>query len=604
MLRSPLPIVALFGQVGIMIYNDAYSVFAGARHPRLLGSEVRKGWPEIADFNDHVIKTVLGEGETLSFEDQELLLDRGDGPRKAWLTLDYLPVAAINGERLRVIAMVVETTDKVIANQKLQDERARLQQIYEQSPSFMALLEGPEHRFVLANDAYLKLTGYRQVVGKTVAEALPEVVEQGFIALLGRVLQTGTVYRTSSVPSDMQSSPGGPVTKRYVDLVYQPITDATGKVTGIFADGIDVTDRIAAQDAIRASEARFRTVAQVMPNHVWTAQPDGSVDWVNERVLDYSGYTAGQLIGAGWAEIVHPADRSGAAERWLAAIAKGDGYETEFHIRNAEGSYHWHLVRADPIRDSQGRILQWIGANTNIEAQKQAEAETLRDRDRMWALSQDLMLVTDYQGRVVGVNPSAKRMLGREEDEMISRPVMEFLHPDDVIRTSAETERLSKGGRASALENRFICKDGSYRTLDWTAVPDHGRIHGIGRDITEYRRLPLDRERIWNISPVLKLVMHLDGRILDLNPSWTATLGWAHDETVGHNILEFVDPDFLAKSTAKLRELKTFSGIMATETLYTTKQGGTRRISWSTVPDNGVAYAFGRDVTAGCDGGI
>jgi PAS domain-containing protein len=76
------------------------------------------------------------------------------------------------------------------------------------------------------------------------------------------------------------------------------------------------------------------------------------------------------------------------------------------------GDYHWHLVRAYPIRDEMGRIVQWIGTNTDIEAQKLAEAETLRDRDRMWRLSQDLMMVTDYEGVIVGVNPSAKRMLG------------------------------------------------------------------------------------------------------------------------------------------------------------------------------------------------
>ena len=601
MLRSPQPMVALFGEVGTMIYNDAYSVFAGGRHPKIFGSQVREGWPEVADFNDHVIKTVFRDGITLSFKDQELVLDRGQGPMTAWMNLDYSPVVAVNGERLGVIAMVFETTDKVIADQKLRDERIRLQQIYEQSPSFMALLEGPDHRFVLANESYLKLIGHRQVVGKTVAEALPEVVAQGYIALLDGVLATGTAYRARNALYDVQITPGGPVTKRYVDLAYQPIRDAAGQVTGIFVDGIDVTDRIAAQDAIRASEARFRTVAQVMPNHVWTAQPDGVLDWVNERVLEYSGQSPKRLIGLGWTGIVHPADRSHAVALWAEAVAKGTEYETEFRIRNAMGDYHWHLVRAYPIRDEMGRIFQWIGTNTDIEAQKLAEAETLRDRDRMWRLSQDLMMVTDYEGVIVGVNPSAKRMLGWEEDEMIGHPLADFVHPDDVNRSIAETQRLANGAPTTAFENRFVGKDGNYRTLDWTAVPDQGRIHGIGRDITEYRRLALDRERIWNISPVLKVVMQLDGTISDVNPSWTNTLGWTLAETIGHNILEFVDPAFIDHSTAKLQELRNFTGMMATETLYKSKHGGTRRISWSTVPDNGTAYAFGRDITVESD---
>jgi PAS domain S-box-containing protein len=206
-------------------------------------------------------------------------------------------------------------------------------------------------------------------------------------------------------------------------------------------------------------------------------------------------------------------------------------------------------------------------------------------------------MVTDYEGVIVGVNPSAKRMLGWEEDEMIGHPLADFVHPDDVNRSIAETQRLANGAPTTAFENRFVGKDGNYRTLDWTAVPDQGRIHGIGRDITEYRRLALDRERIWNISPVLKVVMQLDGTISDVNPSWTNTLGWTLAETIGHNILEFVDPAFIDHSTAKLQELRNFTGMMATETLYKSKHGGTRRISWSTVPDNGTAYAFGRDIT-------
>ena len=124
-LRSPIPIVTLWGEAGIMIYNDAYSGFAGGRHPQLLGSEVRKGWPEVADFNDNVMRVGLAGG-TLSYQDQELTLFRSGAPEQVWMNLDYSPVIDENGRPIGVIAIVVETSERVKAEQRLRDNEARL----------------------------------------------------------------------------------------------------------------------------------------------------------------------------------------------------------------------------------------------------------------------------------------------------------------------------------------------------------------------------------------------------------------------------------------------------------------------------------------------
>ncbi|RZL05494.1 MAG: hypothetical protein EOP40_20005 [Rubrivivax sp.] len=109
MLRSNVPMVMLWGEPGVMIYNDAYSHFAGKRHPRLLGSDVRDGWPEVADFNDHVMRTVL-KGETLRFQNQELTLHRNNRAEQVWMNLDYSPVLDMQGQPVGVIAIVVETS--------------------------------------------------------------------------------------------------------------------------------------------------------------------------------------------------------------------------------------------------------------------------------------------------------------------------------------------------------------------------------------------------------------------------------------------------------------------------------------------------------------
>jgi two-component sensor histidine kinase len=115
-LQTPLPMVMLWGQDGVMIYNDAYSVFAGQRHPRLLGSKVLEGWAEVADFNARVLEICLAGG-TLSLVDQELILHRNDAPEQVWMNLNYGPVLGDDSRPAGVLAIVVETSAKVKAEE-------------------------------------------------------------------------------------------------------------------------------------------------------------------------------------------------------------------------------------------------------------------------------------------------------------------------------------------------------------------------------------------------------------------------------------------------------------------------------------------------------
>ncbi|CAN7513535.1 PAS domain-containing protein [Rhizobium sp. LjRoot98] len=229
-----------------MIYNDAYSVFAGKRHPHLLGSNVREGWAEVADFNDNVMKVGLAGG-TLAYRDQELTLHRKGYPEQVWMDLDYSPVLDESGKPAGVIAIVVETTERVLADRRNAAEHERLQQLFEQAPSFMAMLQGSQHRFELVNPEYRKLIGERDVLGKPVGEALPEITSQGFVELLDKVFETGQAVNRTAEKVLLQK-PGEGVEERYLDFVYQPIKNDDGDVTHIFVQGSDVTLRVRAEN--------------------------------------------------------------------------------------------------------------------------------------------------------------------------------------------------------------------------------------------------------------------------------------------------------------------------------------------------------------------
>ncbi|WP_293488024.1 PAS domain-containing protein, partial [Parvibaculum sp.] len=223
MLLSPVPMALLWGQNGVMIYNDGYAEVAGGRHPAILGSQVVESWPEIADFNRNVIEVGLAGG-TLSYRDQEMTLNRSGTPEKVWLNLDYSPVIDDEGKPAGVIAFVVETTRRVRAETQLERGFEMLRQMFEQAPGFIAILAGPDHTFAMVNNAYMQLVGHRDAVGKPVREALPEIVDQGFIELLDRVRETEEPYIGQSIRVLLQREPGSEPVERYLDFVFHPVS--------------------------------------------------------------------------------------------------------------------------------------------------------------------------------------------------------------------------------------------------------------------------------------------------------------------------------------------------------------------------------------------
>jgi PAS domain S-box-containing protein len=123
----------------------------------------------------------------------------------------------------------------------------------------------------------------------------------------------------------------------------------------------------------------YKQVAEAMPQQVWTARPDGIIDYINERVVDYYGRAREELLEAGWISVVHPEDRDQAIVLWQQALATGSFYEVEYRVRRAsDGEYRWHLGRAVPIRDAAGQIEHWVGTTTDIHDRKLAEEEARR----------------------------------------------------------------------------------------------------------------------------------------------------------------------------------------------------------------------------------
>jgi signal transduction histidine kinase len=262
LLNSGHPMYIWWGPEFLCFYNDAYRCSIGSdRHPSSLGRPGREVWAEIWPIIGPQIEQVMsGRGATWNRNHLVPITRNGQVEQVYW-TYSYSPIddetapTGVGG----VLVICTETTEQVLAEQAMRAAEARWRQLFDQAPSFMCVLSGPEHRIEYCNARYFELAGQRDILGKTVIEALPEVERQGFIALLDGVYRTGRAHAASAAPIQLPSSDDPSALQlRYLDFVYQPVLDGRGEVTGIFVEGSDVTDRVLTTQALVESEARFR----------------------------------------------------------------------------------------------------------------------------------------------------------------------------------------------------------------------------------------------------------------------------------------------------------------------------------------------------------
>jgi len=263
-------------------------------------------------------------------------------------------------------------------------EVAQLEEVFKQAPAFFAVLRGPDHVFERVNEAYYRLTGRRDVIGKPLLEAIPEIRGQGFIELLDGVLATGEPYIARAIRAQIVKTAGHAPEDIFVDLIYAPLRSRDGTVVGIIAHGSDVTEQVrareeaeAAVEALAGSEEQFRALANLIPTLAWMADPTGWIFWYNNRWYEYTGTTPQQMEGWGWQSVHDPEVLPSVMERWKSSISTGEPFEMEFPLRSAAGEFRWFLTRVAPVKDASGKVTRWFGTNTDVQAQHEA-AEAAR----------------------------------------------------------------------------------------------------------------------------------------------------------------------------------------------------------------------------------
>ncbi|HEY8572421.1 sensor histidine kinase [Phenylobacterium sp.] len=249
LLCSKQPMFLAWGAEQTLIYNDAYSEILANKHPAALGRPFLEVWSEIrADLTPIVDQAY--RGEPVHMDDIELLMHRRGYAEEAHFAFSYTPIASDDREVLGFFCACMEITGQVMAERRLVQETARQRRLFEQAPGFITILAGPEHRFEFANQAYRRLFGDRDYVGRSVREAFPELEGQGFFEMLDRVWATGERIVADGVEARIDAG-GGELRSLYLDFFYEPVTDERGEITGIFCEGYDVTARKRADEQLR-----------------------------------------------------------------------------------------------------------------------------------------------------------------------------------------------------------------------------------------------------------------------------------------------------------------------------------------------------------------
>jgi len=254
-LASRHPMFLWWGEDLVQFYNDGYRPsIREDKHPLALGQKGRECWPEIWPIIGPEIDAVMQRGEASWHSNQLVPIIRNGKLEDVYWTYGYSAVRNAEGDICGTLVVCTETTEIVLARRQLEQESERLEALFQQAPAFFAVLRGPEHVFEMINLPYQELIGQRDVMGKPAREAIPEAEEQGFIAMLDGVFQTGESFVGRGTPIQLARSASQPLEMRFLDFVYQPRRDPDGTISGVIALGVDVTESKRAEQVLLQSE--------------------------------------------------------------------------------------------------------------------------------------------------------------------------------------------------------------------------------------------------------------------------------------------------------------------------------------------------------------
>jgi two-component system, OmpR family, phosphate regulon sensor histidine kinase PhoR len=267
--------------------------------------------------------------------------------------------------------------------QELESEKRKFIDVFERAPAFMAMLRGKSHIFEMVNTAYYQLVGHRDIIGKPLLEAIPEVLEQGYIELLDTVLTTGEPFTGTEMKIDLQRVPNGVVEERYVNFVYEPLKDIKNNLVGVVAHGYDVTDQVVARQKaeqlalqIEQQAQTFDTTLTALKDFVYTFDTRGRFTYANRPLLELLGITLDEIIGKNFHELPYPEELATVLQAQIEqVVVTGKVVTDETPYNSPTGVVGFYEYIFAPVFDSDKHVILVAGSTRDITVRKQLESQ-------------------------------------------------------------------------------------------------------------------------------------------------------------------------------------------------------------------------------------
>ncbi|KAA9327662.1 PAS domain-containing protein [Hymenobacter busanensis] len=370
------------------------------------------------------------------------------------------------------------------AQKEAEHQRARLERFFMQAPAAICILDGPELVFELVNPGYQQLFPERQLLGKRILDALPEIAGHAVHETFRHVFETGKTHEEQSLLIPLARPDDGVLEDRYFTFIQQARFDDEGCIDGVLVFAFEVTEQVQARHRAEQAGQEFRTLTDAIPHLVWTATPGGEVDYCNDQWFAYTGSTPSESYGQGWASFYHSYDLPGLQQHWMQAVASGTPYQIQARLRRHDGIYHWFMVRVVALRNARGAVTKWFGTCTDIHEQKGlAEALQLASR-KLATTNRDLRAANEkaqHANQELGITNEQLTRINQDLDNFVytaSHDLKQPLHNMAGVFEELKRTATFNDPEAEKLVNMF----------EVALQQIHSTIHGLSQ-VVQVERL-------------------------------------------------------------------------------------------------------------------
>ena len=470
MKQAPVGITILRGpQYIVEMANDAYLQLVDKKEADFVGNPLFASLPEVEEAVHSLLDSVLNTGVPYHGNEVAIPVNRYGKQEIFYFDFLYHPLKEEDGKISGVIAIVTEVTEKVEARKLIEESEERFRNIADSAP-VLIWMAGTDKLCYFFNKGWLNFTGrtMEQESGNGWAEGVhPDDLQKCldvYISCFDKREPFYMEYRLKRHDGKY----------RWLSDTGVPRFTSNGEFEGYIGACMDINNERVHQKELQESEYKFRLLADSMPQHIWTSDPQGNLNYYNQSVYDYSGLTQEQINKDGWIQIVHLDDREENIKQWVNAVSTGKDFLFEHRFRRHDGEYRWQLSRAIPQRDETGKIQMWVGTSTDIQEQKtfakeleeqvitrtaelKASEEKFYNLFNLSPISKTLSDTTS--GKIVMVNDAFTKLFGYSPEVALGKSSAE-LGLLDLKEREIIIDELKSNGKIENREIWFIKKSG------------------------------------------------------------------------------------------------------------------------------------------------